>query len=160
MASVRKTDLSGATCPIARSLSDIGDWWSLLIVRDALAGMTRFSEFQRSLGCAKNILSARLAKLVEREVLTLAPASDGSAYSEYRLTEKGKALRVPLVALRQWGEEFLFEPDEERLGLVDKRDGLPVAPLALRAQDGRPLGPDDVQVSATLPEAGTVPDPA
>ncbi|MER6539862.1 helix-turn-helix domain-containing protein [Streptomyces sp900105755] len=160
MASVRKTDLSGATCPIARSLSDIGDWWSLLIVRDALAGMTRFSEFQRSLGCAKNILSARLAKLVEREVLTLAPASDGSAYSEYRLTEKGKALRVPLVALRQWGEEFLFEPDEERLGLVDKRDGLPVAPLALRAQDGRLLGPDDVQVSATLPEAGTVPDPA
>ncbi|MGY5050752.1 winged helix-turn-helix transcriptional regulator [Streptomyces sp. 900105755] len=157
---MRKTDLSGATCPIARSLSDIGDWWSLLIVRDALAGMTRFSEFQRSLGCAKNILSARLAKLVEREVLTLAPASDGSAYSEYRLTEKGKALRVPLVALRQWGEEFLFEPDEERLGLVDKRDGLPVAPLALRAQDGRPLGPDDVQVSATLPEAGTVPDPA
>ncbi|MGY5056853.1 winged helix-turn-helix transcriptional regulator [Streptomyces sp. 900105755] len=157
---MRKTDLSGATCPIARSLSDIGDWWSLLIVRDALAGMTRFSEFQRSLGCAKNILSARLAKLVEREVLTLAPASDGSAYSEYRLTEKGKALRVPLVALRQWGEEFLFEPDEERLGLVDKRDGLPVAPLALRAQDGRPLGPDDVRVSASLPEVGTLPDPA
>ncbi|MFI6357743.1 winged helix-turn-helix transcriptional regulator [Streptomyces sp. NPDC050743] len=157
---MRKTDLSGATCPIARSLSDIGDWWSLLIVRDALAGMTRFSEFQRSLGCAKNILSARLAKLVEREVLTLAPASDGSAYSEYRLTEKGKALRVPLVALRQWGEEFLFEPDEERLGLIDKRDGLPVAPLALRAQDGRPLGPDDVQVSASPPETGTLPDPA
>ncbi|MGY4979182.1 winged helix-turn-helix transcriptional regulator [Streptomyces sp. 900105755] len=157
---MRKTDLSGATCPIARSLSDIGDWWSLLIVRDALAGMTRFSEFQRSLGCAKNILSARLAKLVEREVLTLAPASDGSAYSEYRLTEKGKALRVPLVALRQWGEEFLFEPGEERLGLVDKRDGLPVAPLALRAQDGRPLGPDDVQVGASPPEAGTLPDPA
>ena len=157
---MRKTDLSGATCPIARSLSDIGDWWSLLIVRDALAGMTRFSEFQRSLGCAKNILSARLAKLVEREVLTLAPASDGSAYSEYRLTEKGKALRVPLVALRQWGEEFLFEPGEERLGLVDKRDGLPVAPLALRAQDGRPLGPDDVQVSASPPEAGTLPDSA
>ncbi|MFJ7949774.1 winged helix-turn-helix transcriptional regulator [Streptomyces sp. NPDC096354] len=143
---MRKTDLTGATCPIARSLSDVGDWWSLLIVRDALAGMTRFGEFQRSLGCAKNILSARLAKLVEREVLTLAPASDGSAYSEYRLTEKGKALRVPLVALRQWGEEFLFEPDEERLGLVDKRDGLPVATLGLRAQDGRPLGPDDVQV--------------
>ncbi|MFD7876785.1 winged helix-turn-helix transcriptional regulator [Streptomyces sp. NPDC059766] len=146
---MRKTDLSGATCPIARSLSDIGDWWSLLIVRDALAGMTRFGEFQRSLGCAKNILSARLAKLVERGVLTLAPASDGSAYSEYRLTEKGKALRVPLVALRQWGEEFLFEPDEERLGLVDKRDGLPVAALELRAQDGRSLGPDDVQVGTS-----------
>ncbi|MGW1729086.1 winged helix-turn-helix transcriptional regulator [Streptomyces sp. NPDC002306] len=142
---MRKTDLSGASCPIARSLSDIGDWWSLLIVRDALSGMTRFSEFQRSLGCAKNILSARLAKLVERGVLTLGPASDGSAYTEYRLTDKGKALRVPLVALRQWGEEHLFDADEERLSLVDRRDGQPVARLELHAQDGRALGPEDVE---------------
>ncbi|GAX58334.1 winged helix-turn-helix transcriptional regulator [Streptomyces olivochromogenes] len=142
---MRKTDLSGASCPIARSLSDIGDWWSLLIVRDALSGMTRFSEFQRSLGCARNILSARLAKLVERDVLTVAPASDGSAYTEYRLTEKGKTLRVPLVALRQWGEDHLFDAAEERLSLVDKRDGLPVARLELRAHDGRTLSPDDVE---------------
>jgi DNA-binding HxlR family transcriptional regulator len=142
---MRKTDLSEATCPIARSLSDIGDWWSLLIVRDALAGMTRFGEFHRSLGCAKNILSTRLAKLVERGVLTLAPASDGSAYTEYRLTEKGKALRVPLVALRQWGEDYLFDADEDRLNLVDKRDGLPVARLEMRGQDGRALSPDDVE---------------
>ncbi|MFE5034342.1 winged helix-turn-helix transcriptional regulator [Streptomyces sp. NPDC056683] len=143
---VRKTDLSGAPCPVARSLGEIGDWWSLLIVRDALAGMTRFSEFQRSLGCAKNILSARLAKLVESGVLTTGPASDGSAYIEYRLTRKGKALRVPLVALRQWGEDNLFTPDEERLGLVDRRDGLPVAHLDMRAHDGRVLAPDDVEV--------------
>ncbi|WP_392839315.1 winged helix-turn-helix transcriptional regulator [Streptomyces sp. LN500] len=142
---MRKTDLSGACCPIARSLSDIGDWWSLLIVRDALSGLTRFSEFQRSLGCAKNILSARLVKLVERNVLTVAPASDGSAYTEYRLTEKGKALRVPLVALRQWGEDQLFDAGEERLSLVDKRDGLPVARLELHAHDGRILSPDDVE---------------
>ncbi|MEU0038055.1 helix-turn-helix domain-containing protein [Streptomyces sp. NPDC006333] len=142
---MRKTDLSGASCPIARSLSDIGDWWSLLIVRDALSGMTRFSEFQRSLGCARNILSARLAKLVERDVLAVAPASDGSAYTEYRLTEKGKTLRVPLVALRQWGEEHLFDAAEERLSLVDKRDGLPVARLELRAHDGRVLSPEDVE---------------
>ncbi|MGW1910519.1 winged helix-turn-helix transcriptional regulator [Streptomyces sp. NPDC002076] len=126
-------------------MSDIGDWWSLLIVRDALSGMTRFSEFQRSLGCAKNILSARLAKLVERDVLTLAPASDGSAYTEYRLTDKGKALRVPLVALRQWSEDYLFDTDEERLSLVDKRDGRPVARLELHAHDGRVLTPDDVE---------------
>ncbi len=142
---MRKTDLSGASCPIARSLSDIGDWWSLLIVRDALSGTTRFSEFQRSLGCARNILSARLAKLVERDVLAVAPASDGSAYTEYRLTEKGKALRVPLVALRQWGEDHLFDAAEERLSLVDKRDGLPVARLEMHAHDGRTLSPEDVE---------------
>ncbi|MEV6536864.1 helix-turn-helix domain-containing protein [Streptomyces sp. NPDC051639] len=142
---MRKTDLSGASCPIARSLSDIGDWWSLLIVRDALSGTTRFSEFQRSLGCARNILSARLAKLVERDVLAVAPASDGSAYTEYRLTDKGKALRVPLVALRQWGEDHLFDAAEERLSLVDKRDGLPVARLEMHAHDGRTLSPEDVE---------------
>jgi DNA-binding HxlR family transcriptional regulator len=147
---VRKTDFSEATCPIARSLGEIGDWWSLLIVRDALAGMTRFSEFQRSLGCAKNILSARLSKLVEHGVLTTAPASDGSAYTEYRLTDKGKSLRVVLVALRQWGEDNLFDTGEEWLGLVDRRDGLPVARLDLHAQDGRPLGPDDVEVRSSV----------
>ena len=147
---MRKTDFSGATCPIARSLGEIGDWWSLLIVRDALAGTTRFSDFQRSLGCAKNILSARLSNLVEHGVLTTAPASDGSAYTEYRLTDKGRALRVVLVALRQWGEDNLFDAGEEWLGLVDRRDGLPVARLDLRAQDGRPLGADDVEVRTSV----------
>ncbi|MFG2425701.1 winged helix-turn-helix transcriptional regulator [Streptomyces sp. NPDC048448] len=66
---VHKTDLRRASCPINRSATDIGDWWSLLIVRDALSGTTRFNEFQRSLGCARNILGARLAELVERDGL-------------------------------------------------------------------------------------------
>jgi DNA-binding HxlR family transcriptional regulator len=143
---MQKTDLSEATCPVARSLGEVGDWWSLLIVRDALSGVTRFTDFQRSLGCARNILSSRLGKLVETGVMTTEPASDGSAYRQYRLTEKGKALRVPLVALRQWGEMFLFEPEEERLQLVDTRDSRPVAPLEMRAYDGRTLTADEVEV--------------
>ncbi|MEW1776457.1 winged helix-turn-helix transcriptional regulator [Streptomyces sp. NPDC086777] len=87
---------------------------------------------------------ARLAKLVEHGVLATAPASDGSVYAEYRLTEKGKALRVPLVALRQWGEDHLFDADEG--GSASSRDGQRVAGLDMRAQDGRPLGPGDVEV--------------
>ncbi|GHH86201.1 HxlR family transcriptional regulator [Streptomyces sulfonofaciens] len=146
---MRKTDLSGATCPVARSLGEIGDWWSLLIVRDAMNGVSRFGDFQRSLGCARNILSARLAKLVETGVMATGPASDGSPYREYRLTEKGKALRIVLTALRQWGEGYLFDDEEERVQLVDIRDGEPVAPLEMRAHDGRVLSVDDVEIQTT-----------
>ena len=74
---VKRTSLADADCPIARALDVIGDWWSLLIVRDALLGRRRFGEFQKSLGLAKNILTTRLRTLVDRGLLELAPASDG-----------------------------------------------------------------------------------
>jgi DNA-binding HxlR family transcriptional regulator len=90
-------------CPVARSVDAIGDWWSLLIVRDAFDGSRRFGEFQRSAGVAKNILAARLRTLVTGGVLESVPASDGSAYREYVLTGKGKALFPVIVALRHCG---------------------------------------------------------
>src|SRR5690349_25055943 len=89
-------------CGVARPLDAIGDWWSLLIVRDAFDGLRRFGEFQRSLGLAKNILSARLKNLIEHGILETVPASDGSAYQEYVLTDKGLDLFPLLTALRQW----------------------------------------------------------
>ena len=143
---MRKTDFSANTCPIARTLGEVGDWWSLLILRDAFAGLRRFGEFQESLGCAKNILSARLSKLVEHNLLRRVPAADGSAYQEYELTDKGRDLRLVLVALRQFGENHLFDENEEWFSLVDVRDGEPVAPLEMRAGDGRLLRADDVEV--------------
>jgi DNA-binding HxlR family transcriptional regulator len=102
----KRTDLSSNPCPIARALDIIGDWWSILIIRDAHGGTCRFSEFQRNLNMAKNILASRLRKLVDADILELAPAEDGSAYKEYRLTEKGEQLRLVLVALREWGERY------------------------------------------------------
>jgi DNA-binding HxlR family transcriptional regulator len=147
---VQKTDLSAARCPIARTLSVVGDWWSLLIVRDALNGLRRFGEFQRHLGCARNILSARLAKLVEHGVLRIVPAADGSAYHEYEPTERGRELRLVLEAMRQWGERNLFEPGEELIGLVDNDSGDFVAPLRLHAADGRPLTNDEVHTHPRL----------
>src|SRR5437763_17222064 len=101
---MKRKSLEAATCPVARSLDAIGDWWSLLIVRDAFLGKRRFGEFQKSLGLAKNILSTRLRKLVSHGVLEAGPASDGSAYQEYVLAENGRRLYIVLVALRQWGE--------------------------------------------------------
>jgi DNA-binding HxlR family transcriptional regulator len=145
---VKRISHRDALCPVARPLDAIGDWWSLLIVRDAFDGLRRFGEFQKSLGLAKNILSARLKNLVEHDVLKTVPASDGSAYQEYVLTEKGRGLFPLLVALRQWGEDYFFQPSESHVTLVDRKRGKPVRRLELRAQDGRLLGPEDTYVKA------------
>ena len=142
---MKRKGLSASKCPIARTLDVIGDWWSLLIVRDIFLGRHRFGEFEKSLGLAKNILSARLQKLVAHDIITTAPASDGSAYQEYRLTDKGRGLYLVLVALRQWGESHLFETGEMERVLVDQKTGKPVKKLELRSQDGRLLGPADLR---------------
>ena len=140
---VKRTSLEGDACPIARSLEAIGDWWSLLIIREALFGLRRFGEFQNKLGMAKNILSARLRSMVDHGILETAPASDGSAYSEYLLTPKGRGTFPILVALRQWSEEFDDHPEQIATILIDRAKGRPVKKLELRAEDGRLLSPDD-----------------
>lgn len=140
---VKRTSLAGAECPIARSLDVLGDWWSLLIVRDAVLGKRRFGEFQKSLGLAKNILTMRLRALVDQGILKTAPASDGSAYQEYVLTPKGRGVFPILVALRQWSEEFDASPEQISTVLVDREKGRPVRKLALYSQDGRVLGAAD-----------------
>ena len=122
---VKRTSFENDDCPIARSLDAIGDWWSLLIIREALFGSRRFGEFQKSLGLAKNILTVRLRALVDQGILKLAPASDGSAYQEYLLTPKGRGVFPILVALRQWSEEFDDHPEEIATILVDKEKGRP-----------------------------------
>ena len=143
---MRRTSLEHADCPIARSLDVIGDWWSLLIVRDALSGLRRFGEFQKSLGLAKNILSARLRSLVAQGILESVPAADGSAWREYALTPKGRALFTVLVALREWGEAYRFEGGSCPVELVDRAKGQRVRNLELRAADGRLLGPGDTRL--------------
>jgi DNA-binding HxlR family transcriptional regulator len=140
---VKRTRLEHAECPIARSLDAIGDWWSLLIIRDAMLGRRRFGEFQKSLGLAKNILTVRLRALVDRGILELAPASDGSAYREYVLTPKGRGIFPIIVALRQWSEEFDERPEEIATILVDRARGRPVKKLELHSRDGRLLGLSD-----------------
>ncbi len=139
----KKTDLGTSACAIARSLNVIGDWWSLLIVRDALAGTRRFGEFQKKLGLAKNILASRLRKLVDAGILATAPASDGRAHCEYVLTPKGEQLYLVLAALWQWGEKYSFAPGEQELLMVDSEKMRSLAPLELRTRDGRRIGPQD-----------------
>jgi len=135
---------------VARTLDAIGDWWSLLIVRDAFDGITRFSDFQKNLGIAKGMLSSRLRDLVEAGVLELVSASDGSAYQEYVLTTKGQNLFLVIVALRQWGEAHLYRANERRSVLVDSERNVPVAPLQLLSAAGRTLEWADTEIRRPL----------
>jgi DNA-binding HxlR family transcriptional regulator len=111
-----------------------------------LLGIRRFSEFQKNIGLAKNILAVRLRTLVDRGILKTAPASDGSSYQEYVLTPKGRGVFPVLVALRQWSEEFCGERDGFPTLLVDRTKGRPVRKLELRSADGRLLGEGDTEV--------------
>ncbi|GAA0914052.1 winged helix-turn-helix transcriptional regulator [Virgisporangium aurantiacum] len=146
---VKRVSHENACCPVARPLDAIGDGWSLLIVRDAFDGLRRFGQFQKSLGVAKNILTARLNNLVGQGILETVPAEDGSAYREYVLTAKGRGLFPVLVALRQWSDEFAFGPDEPHYRMVDRETRQPLARLEIRSADGRTLTPEDTVVEMT-----------
>ncbi|MND37655.1 putative HTH-type transcriptional regulator YybR [compost metagenome] len=115
-------------------------------MRDAFDGMRRFGDFQRSLGVARNILSDRLKKLVDAGVLEMQDASDGTAYQEYVLTAKGESLFPVVVALRQWGEQNLFESGEHHSLLIDKNTGQQIPFMAPVAADGTVLRASNTQV--------------
>ena len=142
----KRKSMQDDACPVARSLDLVGDRWSMLIVRDAFDGISRFSDFQRNLGVAKNILSGRLSALVEQGVLTVEPASDGTSYQQYVLTPKGESLFPVVVALRQWGERHLFASGEPHLLLVEKACGKAVAPMLPHDHAGHVLKPAHTQV--------------
>jgi DNA-binding HxlR family transcriptional regulator len=129
-------------CSLPAALEAMGERWSFLILRGAFNGLCHFEEFQAGLGIARNILSNRLARLVESGILERHGCSDRRKV-EYRLTEKGKALLPTLVALRQWGERW-GNCAPGNMVLVDSRDGLPVREIAVRAADGRQLQPEDL----------------
>lgn len=137
-------DDNNQQCPVARALEVLGDRWALMILRDAFDGLRRFSEWQKNLGLAKNILATRLKLLVEAGLLAQQPASDGSAYKEYVLTEQGRAVFPIVIGLRQWGERYLFTDGESRSQLVDDR-GQGLETLQVRAEDGRVVEPEQCQ---------------
>lgn len=141
-----RSELATAECPVARSVDIVGDRWTLLILRDIFDGITRFRGLQRNLGVPKSTLADRLRLLVDRRVLEVRPASDGTQYHEYAITPRGAELFTVLVALRQWGEGNLFEPEEPHSELLDKRDGRPLRQLAVLDERGRPVTADETRV--------------
>ncbi len=93
-------------CSVAQCLEVIGEWWSMLIVRDTFLGVTKFDDFQRRLGISRNVLVDRLNSLVDHGVLRRVPYSEHPPRDEYRLTEKGRDLWPVLTAMRQWGDQY------------------------------------------------------
>ncbi|EFE95903.1 winged helix-turn-helix transcriptional regulator [Serratia odorifera] len=142
---MKRKSLEHAPCPVARALDVIGDWWSLLIIRDAFDGVSRFNEFQKNLGMAKNILSLRLRTLVAHGILEIVPAADG-AYQQYLLTEKGRALFPIVVALRQWGEDYLFAANEPHSLLVESDSGQRIPRMTPSGSQGQTLTPLNTRV--------------
>jgi DNA-binding HxlR family transcriptional regulator len=128
-----KTDLSELNCSLARTLEVVGDWWTLLIVRDAFLGVRRFGDFQRSLGIAKNILATRLERLVRNDILKRGGSEKRPVYG---LTDKGHALLPAMVALMQWGDRWVSA--NKPPVLVTDEEGRPVSPVRLKS------GADDV----------------
>lgn len=108
----RGARIDPANCSVARALSVVGERWSLLIVREAIDGATRFSDFRDRLGIASNLLSSRLDSLVEAGVLERLPYQEPGSRQryEYRLTDRGLDLRPTLVALLEWGDKYLADP--------------------------------------------------
>jgi DNA-binding HxlR family transcriptional regulator len=119
--------LDALPCPIARGLDRVGEWWSILILRDAFHGKRRFDQFQKSLGIAPNILSRRLRGLVEAGLMEKVRYNDRPPRDEYVLTAIGEDFRPVLRAMLTWGSKH-FMPDGQEVALADQGAALPPAP--------------------------------
>jgi DNA-binding HxlR family transcriptional regulator len=130
---MRRTSFAALDCSIAQTLEVVGEWWTLLILRDAFLGVRRFEEFQRDLGIARNILTDRLNRLVEHGILERRPYQTQPPRSEYRLTEKGLDLYPVLLSLMRWGDRWAAGTAGPPLTLTHRdcgHEGLPVMSCA------------------------------
>jgi len=137
-------DVGEQPCSIARSLSIIGDRWTLLVLRNAFLGTRRFDDFQALLGVTRHVLADRLKRLVESDILKKAPYQDGQARFEYRLTEKGRDLYPVLLALVAWGDKWMDEGKGAPLEYLHKTCGHKFKPTMVCSECQDPLTPYDV----------------
>jgi DNA-binding HxlR family transcriptional regulator len=144
---VLRNDYPGQICSIAKSLEVVGERWSLLIIRDVMNGRRRFDELQRGLGVARNVLSARLLRLVEEDILERRAYQSSPERFEYFLTEKGLDLWPALIALQGWGDRHSTGPAGPPMLIVHKQCGGAVSDrgtcescgAVLNARDARAL---------------------
>jgi DNA-binding HxlR family transcriptional regulator len=147
---MQRKSFGNMQCPIARSLERVGEWWSILVLRDAFHGLTRFDEFQKSLDIAPNILSRRLNALVEGGMLKRRRYTDHPPRYEYLLTERGRDFRPVLVAMLAWGNKH-FTPEGKSVVIVDRETGAEADPVLIDRLSGHPL---------TEPRFRSIPGPA
>jgi DNA-binding HxlR family transcriptional regulator len=140
---MQRTSFEDVNCSIAQCLEVVGEWWSLLIVRDAMLGVTRFDDFQARLGISRNILHQRLSHLVEHRVLERVQYQDRPPRSEYRLTDKGRDLWHVITAMRQWGDRW-SAPDGPPVRIRHKNCGRLVRVVPVCSHCGEPVEMRDI----------------
>ena len=134
-------------CSVAQCLEVVGEWWSMLVLRDVFLGVSRFDDFQARLGISRNILNQRLNRLVEFGVLAKVPYTEHPPRYDYRLTDKGRDLWPVLTAMRQWGDRHAA-PEGPPLQVVHKACGSVAEAELTCSVCGEPLGPGDVRAVA------------
>jgi DNA-binding HxlR family transcriptional regulator len=150
---MQRKSFSTMQCPIARGLEHVGEWWSILILRDCFRGLTRFDEFSDSLGVAPGILTRRLAALVDAGLLERRMYCEHPPRFEYVLTPRGREFRPVLLALFAWGNRH-FPPDRQSVQIVRTETGEPVDPVLVDPKTGLPVdGPGYAVVSRRLEPA-------
>src|SRR5258706_6008743 len=133
---MQRKSWADANCPMARSVDLIGEWGSLLILREAFGGVRRFDDFQKRIGISRNLLTTRLKKLVDGGVLERRPVHCDAKRHEYVLTEKGEDLFATIIALRQWGDRWLVSKGNYSAVMLDGRDQLTVARIKVGFERG------------------------
>lgn len=143
---MQRKSWASANCPMARSVDVLGDWGTLMILREAFAGTTRFDGFQKQLDMSRNLLTARLKKLVACGIFERRPIAEEARRHEYVLTEMGEDLLVTIIALRQWGDRWLFQPAPPPVRMHDAVDGSELEQLKVRSSRGRNIKRADVRL--------------
>jgi DNA-binding HxlR family transcriptional regulator len=139
---MQRKSFGNMQCPIARSLERVGEWWSILILRDALHGLTRFDEFQEGLGIAPNMLARRLNALVASGLLERRRYRERPPRDEYLLTERGRDFRPVVLSLLAWGNRH-FAPEGTSVVLVNRQTGAAVDPILTDPATGQPVDEPD-----------------
>jgi len=140
---MERKSFAGMDCSVAQCLEVVGEWWSMLILRDVFLGVSRFEEFQRRLGISRNILQQRLSKLVESGVLVRVPYSEHPPRFDYRLTDKGRDLWPVITAMRQWGDVYAA-PSGPPIQVTHTACGSTAPTILVCGSCGEALGPRDV----------------
>src|SRR5947209_2329771 len=143
---MERKSFSDMHCSVAQCLEVVGEWWTLLIVRDAMLGVTRFDDLQERLGISRNVLNQRLTRLIDAGVLAKVPYSEHPPRYDYRLTDKGRDLWPVLDAMRQWGDRHAA-PDGPPLKMKHKACGRFMQAVMTCSACGEELGPRDVQMA-------------
>ena len=142
---MERVSFESRNCSLARSLDVLGDWWNVLIVREALWGATKFDEFQRNLGMSKSILSKRLKLLLEHEVLE---KHNRGGSVDYHLSEKGREINTIIMSMLQWGDRWYPHAEGPPVVLINKKTRSPLAQARFYDQDGQEVGLEDVGICA------------